>query len=287
VQPRGASSTRAAGGRLREAASAAATTAAPLSAVDLQYAFAELDWLAAQHEAAVDGIEHSVVDGVWQSDRLLPPSLLSALRQQVVALLEQPVRQEERNWHPGSSQQVWDLVHPSLFCLVAGRSRLVEQTVPLSRALQLQGLGKAMSRAEFKRRTVLIRSAAANQWGREAARLKAVAARPAAVVTPAASVKLDWEAEAKAEAELAAAAQAAGKIALIVTLVFSSATSALHVRQHRTVHISLPPASPTCGLRCYSAGGTRTGQREGSASRLMVMLDRSSSCTPSATRAAH
>ena len=220
---------------LQEATAAAASTAPPLSAADLQYAFAELDWLAAQHDAAVDGIERSVVDGVWQSDRLLQPALLSALQQQVVALLEQPVREEDRDWHPGSSQQVWDLVHPSLYCLVAGRSRLVQQPQPLTRALQLQGQGAPMSRAEFKHRAMLIRSVpVSNQGNRDAARNKAAAAQAAAAIAQAASAELDPEAEAKAEAELAAAAQAAGKIAIVIPLQFSIRS----LKQQRTVYVS-------------------------------------------------
>jgi hypothetical protein len=33
----------------------------------------------------------------------------------------------EKDWHPGSGNQVLDLVHPSLFCLVSGRSRIINE----------------------------------------------------------------------------------------------------------------------------------------------------------------
>ena len=36
----------------------------------------------------------------------------------------------ERDWHPGSDEQVLDLVHPSLFCLVRGVSRPDDATWP-------------------------------------------------------------------------------------------------------------------------------------------------------------
>lgn len=35
----------------------------------------------------------------------------------------------DRDWHPGSDQKVLDLVHPSLFPLVYGRSRILSGDV--------------------------------------------------------------------------------------------------------------------------------------------------------------
>ena len=133
---------------MREVRAAAWGMTPSPSPADLSYLWAELDWLSTHREEPT-GIEPSVVDGVWQSDCLLPAPLLQRLQEEVHSLLEDAVEEEDRDWHPGSGQQVWDLVHPSLYCLVAGRSRVVKEDIPLHRALQLQGAGKAISSDDF------------------------------------------------------------------------------------------------------------------------------------------
>ena len=60
---------------------------------------------------------------VVKSDSAVSPELRSALRK-AVALLED-VPDADKDWHPGSEEQVLDLVHPSLFPLVYGRSRVL------------------------------------------------------------------------------------------------------------------------------------------------------------------
>lgn len=83
------------------------------------------------------GIEVSAVDGVWQSDRLIDDTLRSRLAAAVRVL--EDVDDTDKDWHPGSDNQVLDLVHPSLFCLVRGVSPAPESTwtttmsTPLSR----------------------------------------------------------------------------------------------------------------------------------------------------------
>ena len=144
---------------VEEVQRAAAGLTPPPSPADLAYLWAELDWLCTQRDEST-GIEPSTADGVWQSDSLLPPPLLQRLQGQVRGLLEERVRVEDRDWHPGSKGQVWDLVHPSLHCLVAGRSRVVDEDVPLHRALQMQGGGEPISFADFRSRAAAIRSAA-------------------------------------------------------------------------------------------------------------------------------
>ena len=129
---------------------AAAMTPSP-SAADLAYLWAELDWLATQRQEA-SGIEPSTCDGVWQSDCLLPSQLLQRLQAEVRTLLEDGVEEQAKDWHPGSKEQVWDLVHPSLYCLIAGRSRVVDEDIPLQRCLDLQGAGDSITFAEFSRR---------------------------------------------------------------------------------------------------------------------------------------
>ncbi len=58
--------------------------------------------------------------GVHQSFSLIPTDLKQALVRGV-AILES-VPDEEKDWHPGSENQVLDLVHPSLYCLRIGAS---------------------------------------------------------------------------------------------------------------------------------------------------------------------
>ncbi|WP_332909559.1 DUF4246 domain-containing protein [Nocardia yamanashiensis] len=86
-----------------------------LTDAQIRYVLAELAHYAELRDEA-DGIEVSAVDGVWQSDSLIGDGLRSRLREAVRVLEEVPA--EELDWHPGSDEQVLDLVHPSLFCLV-------------------------------------------------------------------------------------------------------------------------------------------------------------------------
>ncbi|MFF7250950.1 DUF4246 domain-containing protein [Embleya sp. NPDC008237] len=86
-----------------------------LTEAQVRYVLAELAHYAALREERT-GVEVSAVDGVWQSDTLIDDKLRSRLRE-AVRVLEQ-VPEAEQDWHPGSDNQVLDLVHPSLFCLV-------------------------------------------------------------------------------------------------------------------------------------------------------------------------
>ncbi|GAO13647.1 hypothetical protein UVI_02017540 [Ustilaginoidea virens] len=60
---------------------------------------------------------------VIKSDALVPDSLLQELSQAVKVLEEVP--DDEKDWHPGSDRKVLDLVHPSLYPLTYGRSRIL------------------------------------------------------------------------------------------------------------------------------------------------------------------
>lgn len=57
-----------------------------------------------------------------KADGLIPGALQQKLKNQIQPLLEQP-----KDWHPGSNEQVLDLVHPSLFPLVYGKTRVLQQ----------------------------------------------------------------------------------------------------------------------------------------------------------------
>ncbi|MVU83485.1 DUF4246 family protein [Nocardia sp. ET3-3] len=90
-----------------------------LTEAQIRYVLAELAHYADLRDEHT-GIEVAAVDGVWQSDSLIDDELKSRLRAAVRVLEDVP--EAERDWHPGSNEQVLDLVHPSLFCLVRGVS---------------------------------------------------------------------------------------------------------------------------------------------------------------------
>ncbi|MFC9604706.1 DUF4246 domain-containing protein [Streptomyces niveus] len=86
-----------------------------LTEAQVRYVLAELRHYAELRDGRT-GVEVSAVDGVWQSDTLVDDNLGSRLREAVRVLEEVP--EAAQDWHPGSDNQVLDLVHPSLFCLV-------------------------------------------------------------------------------------------------------------------------------------------------------------------------
>jgi hypothetical protein len=98
-----------------------------MTEAQIRYVLAELAYYAELRDERT-GIEVSGVDGVWQSDVLIDDELRSRLREAVRVVEDVP--DAERDWHPGSDEQVLDLVHPSLFCLVRGVSRPDDATWP-------------------------------------------------------------------------------------------------------------------------------------------------------------
>lgn len=73
-------------------------------------------------------IEAGAVDYTWQSDELIEIKLKDELQAGVSALENVP--NDKKDWHPGSNNQVLDLVHPSLFCYVAGRTKVLAEPMP-------------------------------------------------------------------------------------------------------------------------------------------------------------
>ena len=74
--------------------------------------------------------EHNFVeaiDGIFKSDSIIPEELRLSLLRAVVPLEKVP--DKKKDWHPGSDEQVLDLVHPSLFPLVYGQSRILPHSV--------------------------------------------------------------------------------------------------------------------------------------------------------------
>ncbi|KAG5641800.1 hypothetical protein DXG03_004166 [Asterophora parasitica] len=87
------------------------------------------DWCIAELRYKIPVFEKtgaiSVYNGdVVKSDTTVPPALQEALKAAVVSLENVPDR--HKDWHPGSDGKVLDLVHPSLFPLVYGKSRILE-----------------------------------------------------------------------------------------------------------------------------------------------------------------
>lgn len=65
--------------------------------------------------------------GVVRSDSAISKELQAALQKAMKHLEDVP--EEEKDYHPGSDNQVLDLVHPSLFPLVYGRSQILKNEV--------------------------------------------------------------------------------------------------------------------------------------------------------------
>lgn len=77
---------------------------------------------------------------MYKSDSLIDEELKEAFRAAAASLEEVP--EHQRDWHPGSKGKVLDLVHPSLYPLLYGRSRILpNKLVPLEDCLLFTGQG--------------------------------------------------------------------------------------------------------------------------------------------------
>ncbi|KND92733.1 hypothetical protein TOPH_02886 [Tolypocladium ophioglossoides CBS 100239] len=77
---------------------------------------------------------------VIKSDMLLPGTLRDELMAAVKPLEDVP--EDKKDWHPGSDGKVLDLVHPSLWPLLYGRSRILpDKRINVSNCLNHCGLG--------------------------------------------------------------------------------------------------------------------------------------------------
>ncbi|KAF7361394.1 hypothetical protein MSAN_01172500 [Mycena sanguinolenta] len=104
---------------LQQQASKNASEEACLTEKMVDYVLAELDGYAkiADNER---GIERACFEAIWHSDRLISNDLLENLKSAAKTLEDVP--EGGKDWHPGSNNQVLDLVHPSLYCVVYGRT---------------------------------------------------------------------------------------------------------------------------------------------------------------------
>ncbi|KAI8634306.1 hypothetical protein F5Y19DRAFT_487765 [Xylariaceae sp. FL1651] len=78
---------------------------------------------------------------VVKSDSVIPNSLIESLKATVKPLEDVP--DQQKDWHPGSDGKVLDLLHPSLFPMVYGVSRVLPYgNVPLHGCEKLSGKGE-------------------------------------------------------------------------------------------------------------------------------------------------
>lgn len=92
----------------------------------VDWCFAELQFKAKIFQE--NGGLVSVYNGdVVKSDSAIPPDLQAALKAAVDLLEDVP--NHLKDWHPGSDDLVLDLVHPSLFPLVYGRSKVLKEGI--------------------------------------------------------------------------------------------------------------------------------------------------------------
>ncbi|KAJ3086167.1 hypothetical protein HK102_013454 [Quaeritorhiza haematococci] len=106
--------------------------------VQIDFVFDELRYMATKYEDLLP-VEPSAVDGTWQADGLVEAELKNRFKDAVARLLEN-VSESNKDWHPGSNNQVLDLVHPSLFCYVYGETRETDE--PAIPCLQYANKGK-------------------------------------------------------------------------------------------------------------------------------------------------
>ncbi|KAJ5363438.1 uncharacterized protein N7496_009151 [Penicillium cataractarum] len=81
--------------------------------------------------------------GVVKSDTAISTELQQALKEAVIPFEDVP--EDQKDYHPGSNQQVIDLVHPSLCPVIFGRSRILpDRTIDLETCLGSVGQGELL-----------------------------------------------------------------------------------------------------------------------------------------------
>lgn len=112
------------------------------------YVLAELQDKAALFKK--NGRVTSVYDGaaaVFKNDSALDDEITCRLRNEVGKLENVP--DDEKDWHPGSNEQVLDIVHPSLWPLIYGKTRVVkDREIALKDTLDAWGKGETIPAPE-------------------------------------------------------------------------------------------------------------------------------------------
>lgn len=91
----------------------------------MEYIIKELKWKAESFKET--GLVEVFNSGVVKSDVAIPQQLREDLKQ--AAAVFENVSKDEKDFHPGSDQKVVNLVHPSLFPVIFGRTRVLPDTV--------------------------------------------------------------------------------------------------------------------------------------------------------------
>ncbi|KAG6805052.1 hypothetical protein H0H92_000961, partial [Tricholoma furcatifolium] len=90
-----------------------------------------VDWCIAELQYKMKSFQKmgaiNAYNGVVKSDTVISGELKEALKAAVAPLEQVPERLKD--WHPNSNNQVLDIVHPSLFPLIYGRSRVLRNGV--------------------------------------------------------------------------------------------------------------------------------------------------------------
>ncbi|KAK6334628.1 hypothetical protein TWF718_010084 [Orbilia javanica] len=79
------------------------------------------------------------VDGVWREDEFVDEDLRMELINAVATLENTP--KSKRDWHPGSNKKVLDLVHPSLWPIIYGRTLSIQTGDPIKPAQRMGNVG--------------------------------------------------------------------------------------------------------------------------------------------------
>lgn len=105
---------------------------------------------------------------VVKSDTAVSIELKTAL-QDAVKVFQNKVPERLKDWHPGSNEKVWDLVHPSLFPLVYGRTRVLAngETTTLEDCIERCGQGE-ITKVPPVEETVEVRESAQSSGSWEA-----------------------------------------------------------------------------------------------------------------------
>ncbi|OJD17723.1 hypothetical protein AJ78_02187 [Emergomyces pasteurianus Ep9510] len=107
-----------------------------------------MDWIIKELQFKSTGFQSSgnllVYDaGVVKSDAAIPESLKNALKSAAARLEDIP--DHEKDYHPHSDNQVIDLVHPSLFPVVYGQTRIIKDSIlGIEEGISMAGSGEVL-----------------------------------------------------------------------------------------------------------------------------------------------
>ncbi|KAJ2911610.1 hypothetical protein MD484_g8799, partial [Candolleomyces efflorescens] len=107
-----------------------ASTLTEMSEAMFDYCISELQFRATEHPSSPNGAIRVYNGDVYKSDTAVSEETKLALRKAVRVLEDVPAAQKD--WHPGSGGKVLDLVHPSLFPLVFGTSKILPIGSPIT-----------------------------------------------------------------------------------------------------------------------------------------------------------